>query len=321
MKMTKLLFAPAMLLAIAISSCSNNDKNPVNPVNTATMQVMFQQLAETPQSFTVAAGTWQNISGARGTILRFNPQSFKDASGNIITSGTINIKLTEAYTPGQMILNGLNTTTEAHKLLSSGGSVNIVATLNQQEVFANNYSILFPQPAVSNDAMSLFKGSVTDALPGARKIWGDDTTATVPRTTKDSLVQDSPFYAFDTCVSFNWINCDHFYTAPDPKTDIKVVMPDTSYNATNTQVFVVFPAINSVASMGAYDVATHTFSFGYATYFLPVGTVIKIMVLGGKNDVYFMDKQANVSVTNGMTVTANPNTTTLGTIQTTLSTL
>ena len=319
----KSLLTSTIILGIAfgISSCSDNKKNPVNPVNTNTVQAMFQQMAETPQSFTVTAGTSKTITGARGTVITFNPQSFKDGAGNIISSGDVDIKLTEAYTPGQMIMNGLNTTTVSHNLLTSGGSVNIVATVNQHEVFANNYKLSFPQPANSDNPMALYKGTTTTELPGARNIWGDDTTSTIMRTTKDSLNQNSFFYVFDTCVNFNWINCDHFYSAPDPKTDIKVVMPDTSYNSTNTQVFVVFPTINSVASMYSYDVATHTFSFGFPAYYLPVGTVIKIVVLGGKDNTFFMDKQTNVSVTSGMSVTSNPTTTTISTIQSTLSTL
>lgn len=321
--MTKLIM-PAMIagfITLGLVSCSKDDKK-TDPVITNSLQGMFQAMAETPQSFTVTAGTYQTIHGARGTIIRFNPQSFKDGSGNIINSGTVNIKLTEAYTPGQMILNGVTTTTAAHKLLTSGGSVNIVATINQHEVFANNYSLSFAQPApIDNSPMALFKGQTTDLLPGARTIWGDDTTNTIQRTTKDSMYEGN-FYAFDTCINFNWINCDYFYSAPDPKTDVKVVMPDASYTAANTQVFVVFPGINAVTSLFSYDATTHTFSLGYAGYYLPVGTNIKIMVLSGKeNNAYYMDKQENITVTNGISITANPTSSTLSTIQTTLSSL
>src|ERR1700748_2152124 len=114
----KKLLTPLMILGIAVGfgSCSDDKKNTVNPTDANTIQSMFQQLAETPQSFTVTAGTSQTITGARGTVIRFNPQSFKDASGNIIASGSINIKLTEAYTPGQMIMNGVTTTTVLNNL-------------------------------------------------------------------------------------------------------------------------------------------------------------------------------------------------------------
>ena len=285
------------------------------------MQVMFQNMVETPETFTVTAGTYQTITGGRGTVIGFNPQSFKDASGNIISSGTINIKLIEAYTPGQMILNGVTTSTTSHQLLASGGCVNIVATYNQQEVKANNYSISFPQPTLNDNAMSLFKGQTDNTLPGARNVWGTDTTGTIPRTTKDSLAENN-FYVFDTCLSFNWINCDHFYSAPDPKSDVKVVMPDASYDATNTQVFVVFPDLNAVTTLYSYDAPTHTFSLGYTGYYLPVGTNIKIVVLSSKtNGTYFMDTQANISVTNGISITSNPSAATLSAIQTTLLSL
>jgi hypothetical protein len=313
------LSVPAMMLgfALSFSACSNNDKSPVDPANTNTLQGLFQQIQETPQSFTVNAGTTQTITGARGTVITFNPQSFKNSAG-IIASGTVNIQLTEAYTPGQMIMNGVVTTTMNHKLLSSGGCVNIVATVNQLVVQANNYSISFKQPAMSNNPMSLFTGTTTSELTGANRIWNDDSTATVPRANKDSLNQNF-FYTFDTCVNFNWINCDYFYSALDPKTDIKIVMPDSSYNASNTQVFVIFPDLNFVSTLYTYDATTHAFSFGYAGYYLPVGTNIKVFIVGGKNNAFFMDYQQNISVTNNMTITSSPVTHTKTDIQTLLS--
>ncbi len=59
----------------------------------------------------------------------FNPQSFKDGSGNIISSGMVTVELTEMYTPGAMIANRVSTSTAMHRRLTSGGSVNIKATM------------------------------------------------------------------------------------------------------------------------------------------------------------------------------------------------
>jgi hypothetical protein len=317
----KHLLTPVLIWSVALgfSACSNDKKDTVNPTDNS-IQSLFQQIKETPQSFTVSAGTAQTITGTRGTVITFHPQSFKDGSGNIINSGTVNIKLTEAYTPGQMITNGVTTTTAAHKQLMSGGCVKIEATINNQQVFANNYSIAFKQPAPSNNPMGLFTGYQTNDLAGANIKWNDDITQTVERTTKDS-VNTNFFYSFDTCVNFNWINCDYFYTAPDPKTDITVVMPDSSYNAQNTQVFAIFPTLNSVSTLYSYNAATHSFSFGYSGYHVPLGMTIKIMVMGGKNNVFFMDLQPAITVTNNISITANPVTKTKEYIQTQLSSL
>lgn len=302
--------------ALTFTACNNDAPGPVN--DTKTINSLFQELKPTPQTFTVTAGTTQTITGAKGTKITFHPQSFKDVSGNIITGGSVKIELTEMYKAGDMIANRVTTTTAAQQLLTSGGSVNIRATLNEHEVFTNNYGIAFKQSSASESPMALFTGYQVTDNTGTNIKWNDDSTGTVLRTAKDPVDQTF-YYAFDTCTSFNWINCDYFYNVPGPKTDITVVSPDSSYNLSNTQVFVVFPAINGLMSMYAYSAASHAFTFGYSTYFLPVGTTIDIMILGSKNNQYFMDLHPHVVVTNNMTINFTPTNQSLSTIQAALS--
>jgi hypothetical protein len=305
--MMRKLMTPLIILGMAIGfgACSD-DKNPTPANETKSIASLYQSLKETPQGFTVNAGAWQSITGARGTIIRFNPQSFKDASGNIITAGTVNIALTEAYTPGQMLLNNVTTETDSHELLGSGGCVNIVATINNQEVFANSYSISFKQPGANEQSMALFNGIVSTDPLTVGTIWSSDSSNTITRATKDSLSNPTFYYAFDTCLNFNWINCDHFISAPDPKSDVKVVLPDSSYNATNTRVFIIFPELNMVTGLSHYDASTSSFTLGYPSYFLPVGTNIKVVVLSARNNSYYLDLKENITVTNNISITANP---------------
>jgi len=307
-------------MAIGLNACSDKDKDP-SPSETKSIATLFQSLKETPQSFTVNAGTSQTITGARGTIIRFNPQSFKDGSGNAITSGSINISLTEAYTPGQMIQNQVTTATNTNEPLGSGGCVNIIATRNGQEVLAGNYSISFKQPGPNDQSMSLFKGIVSNDPLGGGVIWSSDSSNTIPRATKDSSTNVNFYYTFDTCINFNWINCDHFIAYPDPKTDVKVVLPDSSYNWTTTRVYVIFPELNSITGLTNYDATTHSFNFSFPAYFVPVGSTIKVVVMGVKNNDYFLEVKDNVTVTDGISVTSNPVTQPLSTIQTALSNL
>lgn len=319
----QLILGASLILGcmLTFTACKKDDPAiPLNPNNVSTINSLFQQLRSTPQIFTVVAGTYQTITGAKGTRISFHPQSFKDLAGNTINAGNIKIELTEMYKPGEMIANRVTTTTAAQRPLTSGGSVNIKASLNQHEIFANSYKMEFKQPAPSENPMAIFTGyQVTDAT-GTNVKWLDDTTGTVLRTVKDSMNQGS-YYGFDSLTNFNWVNCDYFYSAPAPKTDITIVAPDNSYDLTNTQIFVIFPGINSVTSMYAYDAATHSFSFGYSNYHLPVGTSIKILILGGKSNTYYMDLKDNITVTNGMTINFTPATKTLSEIQTALTNL
>jgi hypothetical protein len=320
--MMRKLTAPLMILGMAIGfgACSD-DKDPTPSNQTKSIASLFQSLKETPQEFTVNAGSWQTITGARGTVIKFNPQSFKDGAGNIITSGTVDIALTEAYTPGQMLLNRVTTQTENDQPLGSGGCVNIVATINEHEVFANNYSIAFRQPGPNEQPMALFKGIVsTDPVSGG-VTWSSDSSNTVPRAIKDSSANPSFFYAFDTCLNFNWINCDHFAAYPAPKTDVKIVFPDSSYNWTTTKVFIIFPGLNSTTGMSYYDAATHTFNFNHPAYYIPVGTSIKVVIMGAKDNNYFFEMKDNITVTDNISIMANPETQSLSAIQSVLLTL
>ncbi|WP_118973886.1 hypothetical protein [Taibaiella koreensis] len=301
-----LLFGTLMVL---LSACKKED---IILNNGNQLRYLFLHLQTTPQSFTVTAGIDQTVTGNKGTLLKFGPQSFKDAQGNLISSGTINIELTEMYKPGDMIANRVATTTVGQRRLQSGGSVKVVASMNGNEVFTSGYSIGFQQPAYSDKPMALFYGVEQVDSAGTRVVWGDNTGQQVMETTK---ISTNTFYLFDTCTAFNWINCDYFYSAPDPKTQVKVTLPDNSYDAFNTQVYIVFPAINSVSSMDIYDPANHVFSLSHDNYMLPVGATIHIVTLGARNGSYFMDVQKNVTVTQGLNVSVTPATHSIDDIQ------
>lgn len=302
----KQLLAPLLLLALVIGlyGCGKDDASMGSNSQVFTLKKLFGNLASTPQIFMVNAGQTQTITGASGTKITFRPQSFKNAAGTVITSGIVKIELVEIYKPNEMIANRVNTVTPT-QLLTSGGSVNIKATQDGNEVLANSYRISFKQPGDSNNPMALFRGAPISA-EDPTIIWGNDTSGTVPRTVKDTASENLFFYTFDSCTSFNWINCDYFYSNPGPKTDVSVVATDSTFNINNTQVFVVFPGINSVSSMRTYTAATRTFSLGLPGYHLPVGSVIHLVIISAKNNTYYMDIQKNILVTAGLSVNYAP---------------
>lgn len=319
--MTRKLLLPAIVLMgslfFLLASCSKDDIT-LNPGNAQTIRSLFSGLKYSPEVFTVQAGSATTITGSKGTRITFYPGTFRNAAGNTITGGNIRIELIEMYSPGDMIANHVTTTTAAQRLLTSGGCIHISATQDGQEVFADTYGIAFKQPAQSDNPMALFTGYQVSDSTGVNIKWSDDTTSTVLRTLKiDNL---EPFYyIFDSCTSFNWINCDYFYNAPAPKTDVRVTLPDNSYDMTNTQVFVIFPAINAVVTTYAFDQATRTFSFGNPSYHLPVGAQVDVLVVGSKNNVYFADLHSNITLTPDFSVSANPTTQSLTAIQSMLA--
>jgi hypothetical protein len=324
MRKKNLLIATLLFLGSSISFIACNKENVSNPNNnnTAHLKGLFQNLKQTPQAFTIEAGTHQTITGAKGTLIQFNPNSFKDVNGNIISSGTLQVSLSEMYTPGDMIANRITTTTFNNRLLTSGGCINIkVTNASGQEVRAGSYTLGFKQPGFNDQNMALFYGEEIEDASGARVTWLDDATDTVERTIKLEQTNNN-YYLFDSCTRFNWVNCDFFYTAPDPKTDIKVVMPSATYNYNSTQVYVVFPSINATSTLNTYDSITNTFSLGYSGYYLPVGTSIKIVVLSTLADgSYAMQVMDNITVTNNMTISSNPQSQSIAQIQAALQSL
>lgn len=323
---------PSLLACCAavlfFSSCKKNDPDPIfnnNPtVNKAPLHQLFAAMKPTPQTFTVNAGSYQQLTGSSGTRLRFYPNSFRDASGNPITSGTVQIQLTEMYKPGQMIRNRA-TTTDNGKLLISGGQVYIKATRNGQEVYARKYGLDFKQPAMSSQPMALYYGNVsgTDSTID----WNIADTTGNPGTTTGGTTVDSlgtggagVYHQFDSCTNFSFINCDYFYNSGSPLTNVTGVMPDTTFNGNNTTVFLVFPSINSATYMTTYTYSTHSFEL-YSGYYVPVGMNVHFVSVTNKNGTYYYDQQLNQTIVNNHSVSLNPQQQTLAQILAALAAL
>lgn len=298
-------FSLFALIALAFAACKNGDYN-VSQVTTndrALLNQTFNPLRSVPQGFTVNAGSAQVINGSEGTRLEFYPNSFKDANGNIITSGNISIELIEMYTPGMMIANRATTVANG-ELLISGGQIYIYATMNGNEVFANKYSVAFKQTGSSQQPMAIFYGNTNNSDSVVTWEQGDTTKVGIvtAATVADSFTKDSNYFRFDSCGKFKWINCDYFLRSSQTKTRISVVMPDGSYTQGNTQVYLVVPNIRSVMGVGGYDATTHSFGLA-ADYGVPVGTVVHLAVIAKKDNNYYYSLQKDITVTENMTKT------------------
>lgn len=308
-------------LSTALISCNKDDVTLNNGSNMFNVKTLFEGLKSPVQTFNVTAGQPYEVNAAGGTRIMFKPTTFRDALGNVITSGIVKIELTEILKPADMIANRVFTTTVGHQILKSGGAVNIIATMDGNPVFATGgYDLGFRQDEEKNEPMALFTGITSTDSSGTAVFWSESSTNEIERTTKEDGMNEF-FYAFDSVTNFNWINCDYFYSSTAPKTDINIVVPDSTYNTTNTQVFVVFKSINSVSGLWGYNAPNHVFSFGYVGYHIPVGTVIDVVVLGAKNNGYFMQVQQNLTVTNNLSINFTPQATTIAGIQAMLSTL
>ncbi len=162
----KLLSIPTLFCAacFTLTSCQK-DYNASTDVETISELVdLFTALRPTPQNLSVTAGREQVITGASGTMLHFYPNSFKDKNGHIITSGTVNLQLTEMYKPGDMIANCASTSTVDGFPLQSSGQINVSATMNGEKVYANKYGVAFKQTGTQTP-MALYYGNANSDNP------------------------------------------------------------------------------------------------------------------------------------------------------------
>ena len=305
----KKLISPLLLAAAAlliIGACkkdtTNNTPQPPAGYSKKGLKQLFSPLQPGKQSFTVTAGTHSTIVGAAGTKLTFYPNSFLTATGQPVTSGTVQIQLIEATRIGSMI-GARAITTAGGKLLRSGGEVYISATMNGQALTANKYGVGFKQAGYSSQPMGLYVGNANNedsVVTWDGPFTGNGTTSN--GTITDSLQGPNGWYhQFDSCTSFNWINCDYFYNSTATLTNVSAVTPDTSFNVSNTSVFLVFPSINSVTYMGTYATGSHTFSLN-ASYFVPVGMNVHLVGISAKNGNLYYGELLNQTTTASMSV-------------------
>ena len=318
--------AVCCIVAVLMTSCGRTYKNNTiiqAPADLTQLNSLFSALRPAPQNLSVTAGFLQTVFGLGGTKLTFYPNSFKDKNGNVITSGIINLQLTEVYTPGDMIACRATTTSNG-QLLMSGGQLLITATMNGEEVFANKYGIGFRQAQMSKQPMSLFYGDtnnpdsvVTWAAPGTPQR-GVFVSGTVSLSDSSIVVVITPngpdtiavhgaimqYYQFDSCANFNWINCDYFYNSGVQLTDVSVVMPDSTFNSSNSEVFIVFPDINSAAHMSQFTPAANMFDLPKG-YYIPVGMTVDVVVATNKNGTYYYYQQTGITTTSGTVIFAN----------------
>ena len=313
-----------VLSAFSITGCKKdrNNNNNNNDPQASQLNELFKQLKSQPQTFTVKSGEYVTIQGAGGTVIKFHPESFVDKDNNYVVSG-INLKvtLTEALDYRAMIANRVQTITENKQRLISGGAVKVEVSFEDTEIYVRDYSVSFlTTENPPSDLMALYTGYESSQPAGNVVMWYDDTTGTTKSNRMDNNINGGVnlYFTFDSVTTLGWINCDYFFNHTGPKTDIGVTFPDNTFNEKNTEVYVVFPQINSVSGLYNYLPNANSFTMGYAGYHIPVGSVIHVMTVTEKNNQYYMAVQKDITVTHNHTVNVSPQPATFAEITTAL---
>jgi len=300
-------------IVIAISCKKNTDNTSTLQPAPIPLNQLFKDLRSLPQIITVKAGRDTMVFGSKGTMLHFYTYSFKNASGAIITSGTIDLTLVEMYKPGDMIRNRA-TTIAGTNLLTSGGQIDLRATMNGQQVYANKYGIgFFQDDPNARPIMELFYGNINNVDSVVN--WEAKDTAQereIARLADTSTRMDITIaygrswmgYVFDSASTLQYTNCDAFYFPGSPKVPVTAIMPDATFTPQNTQVYLVLPDINcamsTVQSSGGFDYGTARYDAPTRainminegqTNIVPTGMKYILIVIANKNGQYYYSKQ------------------------------
>ncbi|MDB3906808.1 hypothetical protein N9355_05020 [Crocinitomicaceae bacterium] len=288
----------SICLGISAVSCKKEKFEPETPsiaVQKQPIDQLFEDYLDSKvQSFTVGANTATTITGEQGTVITLSGSNFLDASGNPLT-GNVTIDLVEIYFVKDMILTNKRTLaqtgTNQYEMLSSGGEFFINVTQNGAPVTIGTL-LSVTTKSVFNPVweMELFSGSTN--------VRGDVTWNAFDTVT---FVQDtiSVAYNFPFDNSFNWINCDYFWSYPQPQTDVSIVTPSGCDNS-NTKVFLAFTDEESVASLNALN--ENVFSTG-SYYSLPEGLSLYVVVIKEENgQISYAIEQTTITTNHEVTI-------------------
>ena len=288
------------LLALAVVGSAMSCSKSYNAGNKSLNQ-LFSGIRPASQQLTVIAGQDALVYGTLGTKLHFYANSFKDANGNIITGGTVNLQLTEMYTTADYIENRTSTVS-GDALLTSGGEINLIATLNGQRVYANSYGITFARTNLSSDTMQLYYGSTNTSDSVVTWTAGSNTNAGTKSVNADT-VYGKAYYVFDSCTGFDMINCDYYYNwnLADAKTVVTAHVTGSDFDYTNTEVVIAIPSKN-VAVFMSYNYALKCF---VTPQIVPVGESYDVVSITNNNGSWYYSKQTGV-ISNNLSLTVTP---------------
>ncbi|PJJ59558.1 hypothetical protein [Hymenobacter chitinivorans] len=249
-----LLFALGALL-LALPACQfdsgvvicEDGKTP-GPVVTLppTISALTAQLGAPVQTLTYDPSRVNSFTSLKGTRITIPANAFTKY-GQPVTA-PLELAFREVFSRADMVLSNMPTIAGG-QLLESAGEVYLRAAKDTAVRMTPGAKLVLqvPTPATaSRDSMSLFVGG-----------WGGGTTSTCFEWTlnRDTGASSRPLNGGNSNLvtvsstlynaGLNWLNCDKFYTNPNPTTTVKVTVPGLNIDpATNTMVFAVFRTIN-----------------------------------------------------------------------------
>lgn len=296
------LTAVVIATATAFTACKKNNEAPEN--QTPLKASDFLSNYKVPdQVFTGNAAAGFTITGAKGTKIRFKPNAFTDGAGNVVT-GNVTITLKEVLSKKDVLLSGVMTESNG-QLLESGGELFVQAKQGDKVLNVNRQGDSIAQVEVpkvmNNKDMGLFIQEKRDG--GASGNGGQQQLSPLTWV-------PAPYYPFGngpnsysfSLPAFTWVNCDRFYSDPNPKTTITASPVFQDNNAvTGLQVMLVFKDIATVITL-PYNAGLQKFESYQSS--LPVGLKADLVIIGEDSDGYIQFGTQQITITANMDIQA-----------------
>jgi len=299
MKATLLSAAILTTALVSITACKKDKSTP----NYAKADDFMASHAIKEQSFTGNAGTGFTLTGEKGTKVTFAPNAFIDGNGNTV-SGNVTVTLKEVLSKKDVLFSGVLTESNG-QLLESGGEILVKAqkdgaALRVNPALQNDGARVEIPKVMNNKDMGLF---VQDKRQQGGASGNNQQQSPYTWT-------PAPYYPFGngpnsytfSLPSFTWVNCDRFYSDPNPKTTITALPAFQDNNqVTDLQVMLVFKNISTVITL-PFDYTVQKFQ-SYQNS-LPIGLQADLIILGKDSDGFIQFGTQSITIGAGMHINA-----------------
>src|SRR5688572_17413372 len=301
MKSTLLSAAILATVIVSVTACKKDKSTP----NYAKADDYMASHAIKVQSFTGNAAAGFSVIGEKGTKITFTPNAFVDGNDNAV-SGNVTVTLKEVLSKKDVLFSGVMTESNG-QLLESGGEILVKAQKDGVDLRLNpalqNDGARVEIPKVMNDKdMGLF---VQDKRQQGGGATGGNQQQQSPFTWAPA-----PYYPFGngpnsytfSLPSFSWVNCDRFYSDPNPKTTLTALPAFQDNNqVSDLQVMLVFKNIATVITL-PFDFTAQKFQ-SYQNS-LPIGLQADLIILGKDSDGFIQFGTQSITISAGMHIDA-----------------
>lgn len=301
MKTSKILALSLLGITLLTSSCKkdktttpiDNGGSPTTTINTDNRQQLIKNLSSQLEIYTIDATIGGTFYGSKGTKIQISPAAFVNANNQVVT-GSVTIKMKEALTKKDMILNNAAPMSNG-KPLVSGGEIYFSAWQNGQPLkknpSINGINVNIPISGTPDYQMGLFYAQGDDDLSTDNLNWttASDTVSVVPDTSSVSNggVPLSYYnYYPDSLMtnSMNWANCDYFWNDPNPKTTITFNLNE-QFDNSNTVLYLSLNGANVLFNI--YSTTNFALTQNFEANNIPINKNFTLIAISYNNGNYY----------------------------------